>query len=140
MKKEQHHNTPKEDDFDFSLELDFDLDDFDILEDLDSHPQERILKPRLDPDTITQMVTFKNAEEFAEQIDLSPGARTFAWVDGSFIFGDIIEALWNARNVQVKAVYISTLSMSQENVDSLHNLPDVRSDGKTVYGCQRLFL
>ena len=121
--KKQHQTPVKADlDFDLDIELDFDLDDFDVLEDLDSHPQGRILKPRIDPDSIAKMVTFKNAEEFAEQIDLVPGARTFAWVDGSFIFGDIIEALWNARNVQVKNVYISTLSMSQDNIDSLYNL------------------
>lgn len=111
--------------FDIDFDLDFDLGDFDILTDElgeTPEPQARILKPRVDRDEIFHKVMFSNAEAFADQIDLTPGARTFAWVSGSFIFGDVIEALVTRRGVGVKTLYIATLSISQENIDSLKNV------------------
>ena len=71
---------------------------------------------------LSQHVCFDNAQAFARQIDLTPGARTFAWVSGNFIFGDIVEALIVTRGVSVKRLYVSSLSISQENVDSLKNV------------------
>lgn len=65
---------------------------------------------------------FENAEEFVDQIDYSRSGRTFAWISGNFIFGDIIEALISRRNVRVKNLYIASLSISQENIDSLKNV------------------
>ena len=112
---------------DMELELDFDVDDFDII-DGESKPRPekqrdvRILRPRLDVKELTQHVCFDNAQAFAKQIDLTPGARTFAWVSGSFIFGDIVEALIVTRAVSVKRLYVSSLSISQENVDGLKNV------------------
>lgn len=108
------------------LELDFDLSDFG----LDDNPRPRgkrqrdvrIMRPRLDVAALTQCVAFENAQAFARQIDLTSGARTFAWVSGSFIFGDIVEALITARRVGVKRLYVASLSFSQENVDSLKNV------------------
>lgn len=111
------------------FELDFDIGDFQLVspgESIvdDSAPQEnvRILKPRLDVKTVSHNVLFENAEQFAKQIDLTPGSRTFAWISGSFIFGDIIEALITARSVGIKKLYITSLSFSQENIDSLKNV------------------
>ena len=130
-------------DFDFSsgvdFELDFDLGDFDLNsedkpnkpdkvvvdpEELEPIPQEdvRILKPRVDVDKLCSYVSFANAESFAQQISLESGHRTFAWVSGSFIFGDIIEALMTARDVGIRKLYITSLSFSQENIDSLKNV------------------
>ena len=133
--------------FDFSnsmdFELDFDLGDFDFdvdgskelakeaskkavqdPEELEPVPQEdvRILKPKIDVSSVCRFVSFANAEEFARQISLESGDRTFAWVSGSFIFGDIIEALMTARNVGIKKLHITSLSFSQENIDSLKNV------------------
>ena len=111
--------------FDIDFDLDFDLDDFDMIdEDMGEppEPQKRILKARVDRDEIFHKAMFANAEAFADQIDLTPGARTFAWVSGSFIFGDVIEALVTRRNVGIKKLYIATLSISQENIDSLKNV------------------
>lgn len=85
-------------------------------------PQERILQPRLDRGELLKPVMFENAEEFANQISLDPNVRTFAWVSGNFIFGDIIEALLYKQAVVPKRLYIATLSLSQENVDSLKNI------------------
>ena len=82
----------------------------------------RILRPRLDGNALTQTILYENAEAFARQIDLKPGARTYAWVNGSFVFGDIVEALITARKVSVKKLHICSLSFSQDNVDSLKNV------------------
>lgn len=48
--------------------------------------------------------------------------RFFAIIDGNFIFGDLIEALITQNDWLVDELTISTLSMSNENVDSLVNL------------------
>lgn len=117
-------------DLGLELELDFDPDDFDLTDDKGrpnqpkGQPQRdvRILRPRMDADGLTQTVVYENAEAFARQIDLSTGARTYAWINGSFIFGDIVEALITARRVGVKRLYISSLSFSQDNIDSLKNV------------------
>lgn len=113
---------------DFDPDLDFDIADFDLV---DEKPKKlrgkrqrdvRILRPRMEKRDVTQRVAYENAEAFARQIDLTPGARLFAWVSGSFIFGDIIEALITARRVGIKRLYICSLSISQENIDSLKNV------------------
>lgn len=68
-------------------------------------------------------VKYSNAEQFASQIgDLSKGDRIFAILDGKFIFGDFIEALIVGKNWECEELTISTLSMSQDNIDSLANL------------------
>lgn len=117
-------------DLGLELELDFDPDDFDMTDDKgrpkqprgQPQPDVRILRPRMDADGLTQNMVYENAEAFARQIDMSPGARTYAWINGSFIFGDIVEAMITARRVGVKRLYISSLSFSQDNIDSLKNV------------------
>ena len=107
------------------IELDFNVSDFDIQNpERVGEPQEnvRILKPRIDIKQVTQVTAFEHAEAFAKQISLEPHSRTFAWVSGSFIFGDIIEALVTERNVGIKKLHITSLSFSQENIDSLKNV------------------
>lgn len=109
------------------FDLDFNVADFNLLDnDSDAQPekQDRILQPRIDKDSVTNHVMYENAEAFAEQIDLDPNVRTFAWVSGSFVFGDIIEALLFKRGVVPRELYICTLSISQENIDSLVNVMD----------------
>lgn len=53
----------------------------------------------------------------AKGIDLTE--RTFVIVNGTFIFGDFIEALIVEKDLKVKSMTISTLSMGENNVDSL---------------------
>lgn len=72
--------------------------------------------------SVSHMVAYENAQAFVRQLDMEPGARTFAYVSGSFIFGDMIEALWEHRGVDVKSLYVASLSMSAENIDSLRNV------------------
>lgn len=98
-------------------DLDFDLDDFDF-EEHEPDTRTRILQPKIDTGILTQTVHFDHAIELAEKIDLSGNTRTYAWVSGSFIFGDILEALWRRRNIDIKELSMVSLSISEENIDS----------------------
>lgn len=103
-------------DIDFG-DLDFDLGDFDFDE-REPDTRTRIIQPRIDPGVLTQTVHFDHAEELADKIDLTGQTRTYAWVSGAFIFGDILEALWRRRRMDIKELSIASLSISEENVDS----------------------
>lgn len=65
---------------------------------------------------------YANAEKLAAEIKQLSTYRYFCIVNGSFIFGDFIEAFIVKNNLKVKRLTISTLSLSQNNVDSLANL------------------
>lgn len=68
-------------------------------------------------------VKYANAEKLADAVGPLPeGFRAFVILDGKFIFGDFIEALIVKNNWLCQELTISTLSMSQDNVDSLENL------------------
>ena len=109
-------------DIDFKeLELDFDLKDFDITNQSDGL-KTRISPPRVYKKTLTQKIKYKNAEKLATEIDISKDARSFVIVSGNFIFGDFLETLVYDRKIKVKNIYISTLSMSENNIDSLRNI------------------
>ena len=83
----------------------------------------RYLEPRFEPDMPESRVKYENAAQAARHIgNPAPGSRTFMVMDGKFIFGDFIEALIVENRWQVEDLTISTLSLSQENVDSLAGL------------------
>jgi hypothetical protein len=110
---------------DFSS-LDFDLDSImphDSKEDIE---KEFIREARLN----FEPVCFENAVKAAECIDINKDY--FALVSGKFIFGDFIEALLYQKQLKPKRMYITTLGMSQENIDSIVNL--------TVLGAQEVNL
>lgn len=67
-------------------------------------------------------VLYDNAQKMARELRLGFGERFDAFVSGSFIFGDFIEAYLTTQNACAKKMTISTLSMSQNNMDSLHTL------------------
>lgn len=68
-------------------------------------------------------VRYANAEKLAADVgDIPRGFRAFCLLDGTFIFGDFLEALIVRNNWLVEDLTISTLSMSQDNIDSLQNL------------------
>ena len=68
-------------------------------------------------------IKYANAEKLADDIGTLPlDFRAFVLLDGKFVFGDFIEALIVKNNWLCEELTISTLSMSQENVDSLANL------------------
>lgn len=67
-------------------------------------------------------VAFENAEKMVNSLDYSKDY--FCFVAGSFIFGDFIEALIYQKELMPTAVYITTLGMSENNIDSIVNLVD----------------
>ncbi|MBL4759629.1 MAG: hypothetical protein JKY80_02080 [Mariprofundaceae bacterium] len=83
---------------------------------------ERICKPKkyLSP----KRVKYEYASDLAKEIGDIKDTRIFALVSGRFIAGDLIEALCVENNWSVERMTISTLSMSQDNIDSLKNLVD----------------
>jgi hypothetical protein len=83
--------------------------------------QTRYIEPNLPTDqNADDYCEYKYAQEFAKNINLNN--RTFAIVNGSFIFGDFIEAILVEHKIKAVNMEIATLSMSQENVDSLAGL------------------
>lgn len=82
----------------------------------------RYVKPAYCPELQESQLKYRNAEKLANDLILDKNQRYFAIIDGSFIFGDFIEALIVNNNLEVDKMIISTLSMSENNVDSLANL------------------
>lgn len=83
----------------------------------------RFIEPHDCEEIAEYRVKYDNAVRFAKEIGPIPlNFRSFALLDGKFIFGDFIEALIVENNWLCDELTISTLSMSQENVDSLANL------------------
>lgn len=82
----------------------------------------RYCKPKYFKGVKEYQVKYKNAEKMAKEINFQKGDRVHALLSGNFIFGDFIEAFVTHHKIKVKRMVISTLSMSQENIDSLHNL------------------
>lgn len=76
----------------------------------------------LPPDTPHSELYYANAEKLARSINAEPGHRTYCFVNGSFIFGDFIEAFIVVRDLHVKRLLVTALSVAHENVDSLRNL------------------
>ena len=115
-------------DFDFlsdtiDLDFDFDMGDFDLMTEKKTvEPQhQRILKPRVDKDLLdTRMVSYDNARAFVQDLNLSENKRTYAWLDGTFIYGEIPEALGESGH-PVRRAWITSLGMSEENADSFYN-------------------
>ena len=112
----------KEDDFNVDLELDFDIDDFDISIDTEENDETRIVKPKFHKTTSEKHLCFKNAKELSKKVKNVKDERMFCVINGSFIFGDFIEAFIYDNNITAKELTISTLSMSQNNIDSLLGL------------------
>lgn len=104
------------DGFDFSsLSFDFDLfgDDDD-----DKETRELIKTAKLN----FKPVLFDNALDMVKQIDLEQDY--FALVSGAFVFGDLLEGLCWKKALKPKRLYVTTLGLSPDNVDSLVNMVD----------------
>ena len=103
------------------LELNFniDLNDFeDIDVDIFQEKRYNFIRPKRQA---IKKVAYKNAKQFANEILVEKDSRFFALIDGSFIFGDWIEAFL-VKNQKKCKITLSTLSLSQENIDSFINL------------------
>lgn len=101
----------------FNLDLDLDLN-------LGQSESEFVKSAKLS----FEPVAFDNAQRMAEEIDLTQDY--FAFVSGKFIFGDFIEALCYVHGLHPEAVYLTTLGMGKNNVDSIVNLVDYLGAGK----------
>ena len=66
--------------------------------------------------------TWEHAQEFADALTIDAGTETFAYVSGNFVFGDFVEALVAARKLSARRMGIQTLSMNDENIDSIRNI------------------
>jgi len=85
--------------------------------------QSRFIEPHDCEELDELRIKYANAEALARDIgDIPLGFRAFVILDGKFIFGDFLEALIVGNDWLCEELTISTLSMSQENVDSLANL------------------
>lgn len=102
-------------------EVDFSIDNFSgvsINADLENS---RYITPKVAV-VPKRHVLYENAKKLAHDIDLTSTPRYDVIVGGNFIFGDFVEAFLVRNNCQARRMVINTLSLSQENVDSLHNL------------------
>lgn len=107
------------------LELSFDLniDDFsDLSINIEDEFSSRYIKPPKTNRIGERFLKYKNAETLAKDLQFGKDARFFIIVDGTFYFGDFIEAFLVKNRYKAKRLTISTLSMSNNNVDSFHNL------------------
>lgn len=85
-------------------------------------------RPKLYHGVVNRRVLYENALDFVKGFDLHPGNRAFAFINGDFIVGDILEALIDARVCVPQRATIMSLSMSEENVDSLVNVREMCGD------------
>ena len=106
------------DELDDSFDFDINMDDFFGLEE-EVGVETRFIKP---PQFKAKVEYWKNAKKSAAKIIVEPGMCYFGIMDGSFIFGDLIEALFTEKLIRAHRMDITTLSLSQENIDSLATL------------------
>jgi hypothetical protein len=101
--------------------IDFSSLDFDLENILNQNKSPDVEKEFIQAARLNfEPVCFENAVEAAEYIDYQKDY--FCFVSGKFIFGDFIEALLYKKQLKPKRVYITTLGMSGENIDSIVNL------------------
>lgn len=112
-------------DFDMGGLAEFDLDLSDLgnfsLEDTEFDEITHYTKPKVYR-LKSNYILYEHAEDLARDIDLPKNGRVDAMVNGSFIFGDFIEAFFVDKNIYTPRMVVSTLSMSQENIDSFKGL------------------
>lgn len=100
---------------------DIDLNLVDLLPN-DEMEQTRYMKPRIAHYNEQDFVLYENAAKLAKELRVTKGMRADAFIAGSFIFGDFIEAFLVENHARAEHMTIATLSLSQENVDSLRTL------------------
>ena len=81
-----------------------------------------------------QLIKFEKAVEMSKKIVIEKDSHIFAIVSGNFIYGDLIEAIVVENNANILEMTISTLSMSESNINSLAILlenEDEKTEGLT---------
>ena len=105
------------------LFFDFDLKNFSTSGiDLSQTFQTRYMEPNFTEVRPDDFLCYENALELVKALQITKGKRYYTIVSGNFIFGDFFEALIVENNWKVKKMTISTLSLNENNVDSLANL------------------
>jgi hypothetical protein len=64
----------------------------------------------------TKKVSFKYAKQFAKEIEIEKDTRYYAYIDGSFIFGDFIIAFLGEKKIKGAKITLSSLSLSEDNI------------------------
>lgn len=121
---EIEHDNKEDDSFDFMPDFDLNLDLFSVNDIEDNETEDRYCKPLKLKEHPEYYFKYENAVKLAKDIKIIEGDRYFFIISGSFIFGDFIEALIVENNYHIKKMIVSTLSMSENNVDSFANLLD----------------
>lgn len=104
----------------FDFETDFSIDDFNL--EIDVSFKTRIIKPPKQKELKEYNLKYDNALKLANDISINKAERYFVIINGSFYFGDFIEALVKSKPYHVKKMIVSTLSLNENNVDSFANL------------------
>jgi hypothetical protein len=108
--------------------IDFDMPDIDLdgfdTENEGQHIKNRYILPRPFSSVPSYRVKYDNAEKMAKELgpEILAGHGINALLSGNFIFGDFLEAFAVTQNLLIDEMQMSTLSISKDNVDSLHNL------------------
>lgn len=100
-------------------ELDTGLVDFIPADEME---ETRYTLPKLAHYSEERFVLYDNAVKLAKDLKVTEGMRADAFVSGNFIFGDFIEAFMTTHQAGTPKLTITTLSLNQENVDSLRAL------------------
>jgi hypothetical protein len=110
---------------DINFDADLDLDAGPLGDDDWQSLHSRVNRPQIFKPAGSRRVAFVNAAKAARQIKpMAEGERYLALLAGDFIMGDFIEAFLTEHGVHCPEMSIATLSVSQENVDSLELLMD----------------
>lgn len=105
------------------LNIDINIPDIDFdIAIADNGFNNRYIKAKVSKELSGNKIKYSNALKLAKDIKLDKGIRYNCIVAGNFIFGDFIEAFIVENNAKCKSLTISTLSLDQNNVDSLANL------------------
>lgn len=107
-------------DFDFG-NMEIPEIDLSLVDVLDEYEETRYMKPKVCHPK-SDYIMYDNAVKLAADLRLDKSQRSDVIVGGSFIFGDFIEAYVTTHMAKCRKMTISTLSLNQNNVDSLRNI------------------
>lgn len=84
--------------------------------------ESRYIRPPRSREIPERLLKYRFAADLAKDVKPEKGMYVFCLLDGAFIAGDFVEAWVVEHQIVSKVMTISTLSMSENNVDSLANL------------------
>jgi len=114
---------------DFNLYDDFDFD-MDMFDD-ESTSRVKTKYARVKRYNAPKVAKYRNAQALISDIGtIEQGDHLDCIVSGDFIAGDLIESYLMDNNLIAKEIIISTLSLSQDNIDGLKNISDYALSGK----------